>query len=119
MCKSNIQGEKGVNAVVLLETPGATEQLKASEITACRMPAVEHQPDLNWLIRLQVDLLDEYSANLIANTSSIHCESFTDTGHASYKFLDVEFLGARDNEVTFGATILSHSFKMLDAQGGR
>ena len=113
MCKSNIQGETGANAVVVLESSKICEKLHANQITACKMPPDERQPDLNWLIQMELEELTDDSTDLIIRAERIYCASGTDSGRAEYQFSDVKFLGARNNVVKFGAlgldlTVKSH-----------
>lgn len=112
MCKSNIQGESGIEALVSLESEGVCELIAASEFIACRMPAVERQPDFNWLIQVQVEDLGTDATDLILKAKKIYCQSGTQNGLSAYQFSHVRFLGAQDNVVKFGATILSHVIKL-------
>jgi hypothetical protein len=112
MITSSIDGVEGQHAEVYLHSGGALIPLEAVAIKAQRMPAAEKQPDSKWLIQISLEALDDHHREILLNTRAISCAADTASGWSTYSFLEAVFLGAVDQTVKFGASIISHSVQL-------
>jgi hypothetical protein len=112
MITSSIDGVEGQYAEVYVQSGDDLVALKATAIKALRMPDFEKQPNSRWLIQISIPEINEENREILVNTRSISCAADTSSGWSSYSFLEAVFIGAIDQTVKFGASIISHSIEL-------
>jgi hypothetical protein len=76
------------------------------------MPEFEQQPNLKWLIQISLPEINDENREILINTRAISCAADTSSGWSTYSFLEAVFIGARDQTVKFGASIIRHSIEL-------
>jgi hypothetical protein len=112
MITSSIDGVEGQHAEVYVQSGGDLVPLKAVAIKVNRMPQIEQQPNSKWLIQISLPEINDENRDILVNTKVISCAADTSSGWSTYAFLEAVFIGAIDQTVKFGASIIRQSIEL-------
>jgi hypothetical protein len=112
MVTSSIDGVEGQHAEVYVQSGDNLVPLNAIAIKANRMPDLEKQPNSTWLIQISLSEINDAHREILLNTRAISCAADTSSGWSTYSFLEAVFIGALDQTVKFGASIIRHSIEL-------